>query len=251
MLADPAFYAVALPAVILTGLSKGGFSGAAMLSLPLMALVMSPIKAAAIILPVLLVQDMFTVWSYRRTFDRVLLAHVLPGAVAGIGLAWATASYVTDTEVRLVVGLIAVAYCLDALWSRRSATDRQPHNRMLGGLLGTTAGYTSFIANAGGAPFIAYALSRAPSKELLAGSSAVFFATVNVIKMPPFLALGQITRDTLPLSASLLPIAIAANLAGIWLVRRISQAAFYKVILGLTLLVGLKLIADAGQQLLG
>jgi uncharacterized protein len=244
MQSDLIFYAAALPAVILTGLSKGGFAGVSMAALPLMALVMAPLQAAAIILPVLMAQDVVTVWNYRNSFDRKLLAHLLPGAFVGIGLAWLTASFVTDAYVRLAVGVIAVAFCLDTWISRRKSGEQRPHNPVSATLLGTTSGFTSFMANAGGAPFIAYALPRAATKELLAGTGGIYFCLVNIVKLPPYLMLGQFTRETLWLSATLLPVAIAANLAGIWLVRRISPSAFFRAILIITFVIGLKLIAD-------
>jgi uncharacterized protein len=244
MLTDLNFYAVALPAVILTGLSKGGFSGVSLAALPLMALVISPLQAAAIILPVLMAQDVFTVWSYRNSFDRKLLAHLLPGAFLGIALAWLAASSVSDAYVRLAVGVIAVAFCLDTWISRRKPGEQRPHNRFAAALLGTTSGFTSFMANAGGAPFIAYALPRVATKELLAGSGAIYFWLVNIVKLPPYLMLGQFTRESLWLSATLLPVAIAANVVGIWLVRRLSPTAFFRIVLIITFVIGLKLIAD-------
>ena len=243
MLTDPAFYAVALPAVILTGLSKGGFSGVSLAALPLMALVISPIQAAAIMLPVLMVQDVFTVWNYRRSFDRVLLAHLLPGALVGIALAWLTAASVSDAYVRLAVGVIAVAFCMDTRLSRRKPGEQRPHNWGAAALLGTTSGFTSFMVNAGGAPFIAYALPRVASKEQLAGSAAIYFCLVNIVKLPPYLMLGQFSRESLLISMSLLPVAIAANIAGIWLVRRISATAFFRIMLLITFVIGLRLIA--------
>ena len=243
MQTDLTFYAVALPAVILTGLSKGGFSGVSLAALPLMALVISPLQAAAIMLPVLMAQDVFTVWNYRRSFDRALLAHLLPGALFGIGLAWLTAASVSDAYVRLAVGIIAVAFCLDTWLSRRKPGEHRPHNTASAALLGTTSGFTSFIVNAGGAPFMAYALPRAASKELLAGTAAIYFWLVNIVKLPPFLMLGQFTKESLWISATLLPVAIIANLAGIWLVRRISAKAFFRIVLAITFVIGLKLIA--------
>ena len=84
MIAEPSFYAAAIPAVILMGLSKGGFAGLGLLALPLMALVVSPVQAAAIMLPILLVQDVVTVWAYRRTWSGRALALLTPGVLAGI-----------------------------------------------------------------------------------------------------------------------------------------------------------------------
>ena len=97
MVTDPLFYAVAVPAVTLLGLAKGGFSGLGLLSLPLMSLVVSPVQAAAIILPILLVQDVVSVWAYRRAWDKRNVMILLPSAIIGTGTGYLLAAPVSDT----------------------------------------------------------------------------------------------------------------------------------------------------------
>src|SRR5687768_5779323 len=94
MLTQPTFYMTAVPAVILLGLAKGGFAGLGVLGMPLMALTIPPVQAAAITLPILMVQDVFSVWVYRRSWDRANLRVLLPGAAAGIVLAYLLAARV-------------------------------------------------------------------------------------------------------------------------------------------------------------
>jgi uncharacterized membrane protein YfcA len=84
VLTDPLFYLAAIPAVILLGLAKGGFAGIGILGVPLMALVISPVQAAAILLPILLVQDVVSVWVFRRARNNAVLARMLPGAAIGV-----------------------------------------------------------------------------------------------------------------------------------------------------------------------
>jgi uncharacterized protein len=112
MILDPAFFAAMVPAVILMGLSKGGFAGLGLLALPLMALVVSPVQAAAIMLPLLISQDVVTVWSYRREFDRRILATLLPGALIGILAGYLLAAKVSDAAVGLAVGVISIGFAL-------------------------------------------------------------------------------------------------------------------------------------------
>ncbi|MGA2794670.1 MAG: TSUP family transporter, partial [Roseiarcus sp.] len=85
---DWTFYLVAVPAVILVGLSKGGFSGLSTLAMPLLSVVMSPVRAAAIMLPILLVQDWVSVWAFRRDFEPRNLAILIPASLIGIGAGW-------------------------------------------------------------------------------------------------------------------------------------------------------------------
>src|SRR4051812_47074675 len=110
LIADPLFYLAAAPAVIFLGLSKGGFSGIGMVSTPLLALILPPLEAAAILLPIILIQDAVSVWVYRRVWDPWNLKVMIPGCVIGVGMAWLLAAYVSDGVIRLVVGLIALGF---------------------------------------------------------------------------------------------------------------------------------------------
>lgn len=247
MVTEPAFYMAAVPAVILLGLSKGGFAGLGVLGMPLMALTIPPVQAAAITLPILIVQDAFSVWAWRRTWDRRNLAILLPGAVVGIGLAWALAARVPDRAVALVLGLISVAFALRRFIGRMRGAQpgeaRLP-GRALGWFWGAVAGFTSMIAHAGGPPFQIYVLPQRLPRDIFVGTSVVFFTSINLIKLPPYVALGQMSRENLLTSAALFPLAIASTFAGIWLVRQVSGERFYDVIYGLLLLLGLKLVGD-------
>ncbi len=252
MLTDPWFYAVALPAVILFGLTKGGFSGASLPAMPLLALVVPPFQAAAIVLPVLMVQDMLTVYAFRKTFDRTMLVLMLPGAVLGLALGAVTATWVKPDHIRLGVGLLAFGFCLDAWFGHASrTTEAVPHDRARASFWGGVSGFTSFVIHAGGAPFSMYALPRRLSKEALSGTAAIFFAIVNVIKVPAYLSIGLFSEENFILSAVLLPAALLANAGGIWLVRRIPLGIFYKILYGLLFVLSLKLIYDGGRAMFG
>ncbi|MBY0362084.1 MAG: sulfite exporter TauE/SafE family protein [Phreatobacter sp.] len=251
MITDPFFYVVAVPAVILYGLSKGGFSGVAILSMPLLSLAISPIQAAAIMLPVLMVQDVVSVWSYRRTWDKATLIHLAPGALAGILAGYLFAAHVSEPAVRIIVGIIAVAFCLDR-WLRPppAGGEQRPHNWFSGSILGTLCGYTSFVIHVGGPPFNMYAMPRGLSRDVFVGSAALFFAAVNLVKVTPFIALGQLTVGNLATAATLFPLAVLANMGGIWLVRRVPTILFYRIIYILTFGVGCVLLADGVRAVL-
>jgi uncharacterized membrane protein YfcA len=98
IIADPLFYLLAVPAIIALGLGKGGFAGIGMISTPLLALSVPPLHAAAILLPILLCQDVISVWVYRRQWSAWNLKVLLPGALVGVGAAWLFAhTYRTPT----------------------------------------------------------------------------------------------------------------------------------------------------------
>lgn len=250
MLTDPWFYVVALPAVALFGLTKGGFAGASLPAMPLLSIVMAPLTAAAIALPVLIVQDVFTVYAFRKSYDGRMLLQMLPGAVLGMVIGWLTASSISADAVRFGVGLLSLAFCLNAWFGSRSVADHaKPHDPAAAGFWGAVSGFTSFLIHAGGAPFNIYALPRRLSKEKLVGTSSIYFAAVNLFKIPAYLSLGLLTAETLTLSAVLLPAAIAANVGGIWLVRRMPTGIFYRILYALLFVLSLKLIYDGVHSL--
>jgi uncharacterized protein len=252
MINDPLFYAAAVPAVALLGLGKGGFSGVGLLSLPLMALVVSPVQAAAIMQPILMVQDVVTLFAFRRSWSRRNLIVLLPGAVVGIALGYFLAAWVSDAAVALAVGLISIAFAI-----RRLIVERQPQppaateaDTVGGWFWGGVCGFTSMIAHAGGPPFQIYVMPQRLPAEVFIGTGAVFFALVNWLKVPPYFLLGQFTAENLGTSLALFPLAIGATLAGVWLVRRISGERLYTLIYGLLVLVGVKLVWDGAAGLM-
>ncbi|MEI8145186.1 MAG: sulfite exporter TauE/SafE family protein [Alphaproteobacteria bacterium] len=251
MITDPIFYLAATPAVFLLGLSKGGFSGVGILSMPLIALVIPPVQAAAIMLPVLMAQDVVTVWSYRKTWDKASLTHLVPGALLGIAAGYVFATVVPESVVRVLIGLIAIGFCLDH-WVRPSAAGlaARPHDWRSGTILGAASGYTSFVIHVGGPPFNMYTIPRGLDRDTFVGTAAVFFAFVNLVKLPAFLALGQMSIPNLATAAALLPLAIVSNLFGIWLVRRVPAELFYRMIYALTFIVGVALSISGLRSML-
>jgi uncharacterized protein len=252
MLTQPTFYAAAIPAVILLGLSKGGLAGLGVLGMPLMALTIPPVQAAAITLPILIVQDAFSVWVYRRSWDRANLRVLLPGAVAGIILAHILAAEVPDAAVALVLGAISIVFALRRFLAVRYAPAPMrtvAPSKPAGLFWGAVAGFTSMIAHAGGPPFQMYVLPQHLPRDIFVGTSVIFFALVNLIKVPPYLALGQLTPENLLTSAALFPLAIASTWAGVWLVRRVSGERFYNIVYALLLLLGCKLVVDGARWL--
>jgi uncharacterized membrane protein YfcA len=245
MVSDPVFYLAAVPAVIIGGLSKGGFVGLGGIAQPLMALTVPSFQAAAILLPILVMQDWVGVVAYRRFYDGRTLAIMLPGAVLGTVLGTLAATVVSDAYVRLAVGLISIVFSANWwLGLSKEAAKAKPGGVLSGLFWGAVAGLTSFVSHAGGPPFQVYVLPLKLPRDILVGTTTWFFASMNLIKVIPYFWLGQFTRENLLTSAALLPLAIVATMAGVWLVRRIRTEGFYKVIYALLFLVGVKLLYD-------
>ena len=238
------FTAVAI-AIILVGFSKGGLAGVGVLGVPVMALVMSPVQAAGILLPILLVSDAISLWTWWGSWDRRTLALMLPGAALGVAIGWLTAAYVSDDVVRLILGIIALIFALRwLLASKAKRSLSQPQNPVAASIWGTVSGYTSFVAHAGGVPFQVYTMPLNLDPKILTGTSVVFFAIVNVLKLVPYFALGQFDSTNLAASALLTPLAMVATVAGAALIKRMKADVFYPLTYGLILLVSFKLIWD-------
>lgn len=244
---DLAFYLVAVPAVILLGLSKGGFAGIGALAMPMLSLVMSPVQAAAIVLPILIVQDVVGVWAFRKSWDGFVLAWMIPGAIIGIGLGYWFAASVSVMVITAAVGVVSLVYGAWQLF--RTWLGHLPVERRLPGWVGATAGvasgFTSQIAHAGQPPFQLWVLPMRLQRDVLIGTTAIFFATLNWVKVPAYWALGQFTRVNLLASLSLMPVAIASTFAGVWLVRRLDPERFYTAIHWLMVLLGGLLLWEA------
>lgn len=241
------FFALAVPAVILQGLGKGGFSGMGALSLPMMALAISPVRAAAILLPLLIVQDVVSVWAFRKTWDGYVLGWMLPGAVVGIALGYWFAAQVSTDAVLGLVGVISLVFGGYRLWVERGHKVATSANApgWVGAVCGVAAGFTSQVAHAGQPPFQIWVLPRKLARDMLVGTSAIFFAAVNWVKVPAYWALGQFSRENLIAAGILMPVAILSTVAGVWMVRRIAPERFYTAIYVLMMLIGVKLIWDA------
>lgn len=253
LLTDPLFYAAAVPAVVLVGMSKGGLGGAmALLGVPLMALVIDPVQAAAILLPLLIVMDIVSLWTWRGIRDKTTLKLMLPGAVIGVGLGWMMAAVVTTGAVRLIVGVVAVSFFLRWLFQKLNSNESvASHSWVRGTFWGAISGFTSFVAHAGGPPYQVYTLPLKQQPQLFVGTSVIFFATLNAVKLIPYFALGQFDATNLAASAVLMPLAPLATLAGAWIVRRIRPELFYPFMYIMVMIVGLKLVWDGVFELWG
>lgn len=248
VITDPWFILVAIPAVTFLGLAKGGFAGIGMAATPLMALTVPPLQAAAILLPILMVQDVISVWTYRRTWSGWNLKVMLPGAVIGVAAAWVLAAHVSDVALRLAVGIIGVAFVLNG-WLRKMPTEASKPSALGGVFWGGLSGFTSTLVQAGAPPFQIHLLPQRLPKLTFVGTNMIFFAAINWFKLVPYSGLGQFSTRTLTTSLMLLPLAVATNFLGIWLVRVVPSDLFFRLAYVLMFVISLALIAHAGYDL--
>ena len=248
---DPVFWLVAVSAVFIVALAKSGLVGSlGVVGVPLLTLVMAPREAAGMMLPLLLVMDGFAVWAYRRDMDWKNLRVLLPGAMTGIAFGWATSAVVSDHMVLLLIGIISFVFILDASFPIRKKIIGKPPSKPWGVFWGAVGGFTSFVSHSGSPPYQVYVLPQRLSPTVYAATTAWFFASVNVAKLIPYFFLGQLSVTNLELAAVLVPVAIGGMLLGIYLVRRVSVAFFYKLAYVLVFLLSLKLMYDGATGLM-
>ena len=235
---------IAALAALMVGLSKGGLSLLGAVAVPMMALVMSPVKAAALLLPIFIVSDWVGLWSYRKEFDRRNLVILVCAGIAGVALGWATASLISDRIVGLIIGLIGVGFCVNTWRVRHHALQPRAADVPRGAFWGTIMGFSSFVSHSGGAPYQVYVLPQQLPKTVYAGTTTILFAIINGVKLIPYWALGQLSLANLRTSLWLVPIAIGGTLAGVRLVRVMPEGAYFAVVQLLLFVVSLKLIFD-------
>jgi uncharacterized membrane protein YfcA len=247
LITDPNFYLVAIPAVLIYGIAKGGFGGGVVVvAVPLMALVVSPVQAAAILLPILCVMDLLALWVFRGRWRWKELRLLVPSSLAGIAVGTLLFEYMSADVIRLILGTIAVTFTLHWVWlrSRRSSAPESLFGPGVGIVAGTSAGFTSFVAHAGAPPLSIYLLRRGMDRTTFVATTTVFFAVANFVKLVPYAWLGQLDTSNLTTSLILSPLAPVGITAGKWLHDRVSDRFFFGFAYVTLLLVGGKLMWD-------
>lgn len=245
------FWVFAAVATFVVGVSKGGVPGVGILAVPILAQVISPVVAAGLLLPLYVISDFYGLWLYRKDFDLWNIKIMVAAATIGIGIGWATAHYNSDDLVKLVVGLIGIWYSIDLyIKSKKKEIEAKPADVPRGLFWGIIAGFTSFVAHAGGIPFQMYVLPQRLSKMKYAGTSTIAFAIINALKLPPYWFLGQINLISLEKCLYLAPIALFGAWAGFKLTKILPEGPFFKAVEIALLLVSLKLIYDALMHML-
>ncbi|MAV46344.1 MAG: sulfite exporter TauE/SafE family protein [Alphaproteobacteria bacterium TMED89] len=254
------FWLVAVLAVTSMGISKGGFgSGMNVASTPLLALVVGPVLAAAVMLPLLIVMDALGIRAYWRRWHlptvRSLILPMLAGVIVGIILF----AVVNPNWLRILLALVAYYVLVDrwgvlnavGLSARRARSFTPAPGGIAAWILGTLLGITSTIAHAGGAAGTAYLLRFNFDKTTFQATTILTFTIVNLMKFPFYLAIGQFPLSTLTLSAVLLPVAAGAMLLGVFLHRIVPERPYFILMEAALFITATKLMWDGVTGLIG
>lgn len=244
MTGDVWFWFLAGLATLFVGSAKGGLPLIGSLAVPLMALQISPVVAAGLLLPIYIISDMYGLWIYRKSFDVRNIAILVPTAAIGIVFGWATASVTNEDVVTILVGLIGLAYCIDAMLKARRNLPPKSADVPRGIFWGAIAGFTSFVSHSGAPPYQMYVLPQRMEKMVYAGTTTIIFAIINLLKLPPYWFLGQVNLASLETALLLSPLAIIGAYVGYRLTLILPEKIFFRIVEVALFLVSLKLLYD-------
>ncbi|MEL0128770.1 MAG: sulfite exporter TauE/SafE family protein [Paracoccaceae bacterium] len=240
-------------AAVFVGMGKGGLPVIATLGVPSLSLIMSPITAAGLLLPVYIVSDIFALSAYRRDFSWPVLKIGMVGMTFGVVIGGLTASYVIEWVVTLLIGLMGFLFALDQLLKKRKSLQKKNAqiNSTKGYFWCTIAGFTSFISHTGGPPWQIFTIPLGLAKSVFVGTSVILFSYCNVIKLIPYIWLGQIDTSSFKISLVMMIPATIAVYIGVNLVKLIPEATFFKIVTWALFSISIKLIWDGIRIPLG
>ena len=211
----------------MVGFAKGGFSGAGMLAVLLMAQVFPARESTGALLPMLIVADIFAVSIFHAHAKVPLVLRLLVPALLGVVCGWLLMPFIAAAIFARTMGIIVLVLLVAVLAQRLyPKVVLAVEQRRYAWPLGWLAGVTTMLANAAGPVTTFYFLAcRLPKMEFV-GTAAWFFLIVNLSKVPFSASLGLISLQSLALNAVLIPLIAAGVFSGRWLLKRVNQSVF-------------------------
>ncbi len=207
---------------------------------------MNPVQAAALVLPVLIVTDVAAIWLYRKDFSKRNVVILLPAMFAGIIIATIIVPFTPEPVLLAFTGLIGL-WTVARRWFGKPKEGIQEAEVVPGLFWGAVAGVTTFITHSGAPPTQAFLIPQNLPRLIFAGTMAITFALANFAKIPSYYALGLFEGLDWTLAAGLAAVGIAGTFVGRWMVKRMSDRVFMRVIEVLLLLLSMILLTKAAS----
>ena len=231
------------------GMSKGGVPGLSIMAIPLVAMVIPGKASTGLVLPMLLVGDLFALAYWRKSLSLRDLLRALPWAILGVVAGWLMLGKIQDSQMKPIIGatvLFILAIHVVRRWQAARNPDRKelmgPAKYIFPAFMGSLGGLTTMLANAAGPVIGAYLLSLKLSKETFLGTSAWFFFIINWIKVPFMLQQHMITAESLKINFFMIPALVVGVTVGIFIAKRIHQKTFDTLVTILAALASLRLL---------
>lgn len=214
------------------GLSKGGMGAAlVLLATPLLSLVMPVQQAVSTVLPLLIIADALALWMYWKKWDIHYVRLLTPMAVVGVVIGTFLLANLPDLVLRRTLGLFTVAFIIYKLFGARLTSMNYTERPWHGWLAGGASGLGSALANSGAPPFTAYMLLQNVEPVIFVGTTTLFFAIVNLLKLPGLIIADILHWGDVLSVAWALPLLVAGVGIGRWLVPRMNRVVFEYVML--------------------
>ena len=228
----------------LIGMSKAGVPGVSMISIPVMAIIFGGKQSTGIILPMLILADVFGVSYYHRHANWTHVLRALPWAILGVLIAMFVGNVVDDKQFKTIIAIVIFSGIALMIWRDRSKkVSRVPDNWYFAALMGLAGGFATMIGNAAGPIFAIYLLALCLPKNEYIGTTAWFFFIINLLKMPLHIFIWKtINVPTLIISSSALPAIAAGAFAGFWMVKKISVDIYRWLVMVVTVLSALVML---------
>ncbi len=225
---------------LLLGMAKTGVHGAGMLSVPLLAIAFGGKASSGLMLPMLLVADIFGVWYYHRHASFRHLKILFPCAAVGIVAGSVAGNFISEEVFRIIMATTIFSSLIVMIWMETGGKEKIPDNIFLGIGAGFLGGFTSMIGNLAGTVMAVYFLSMKLPKNNFIGTAAWFFLFINWFKVPFHIWVWHtITKESWLLSLVLLPIILGGAYLGIFLVKKMDDRTYRWFIVGMTLVAAI------------
>ena len=239
------FFFTVVPAIILFGIAKSGLGGSiALISIPLMTIAMPLTNALGIILPILIFSDFIATYKYRKEYDLETLKLMVPFAAIGIFIGSLTFTFFSEELLKFIIGLMGFLFAGHYFFFKKNKEAKSDKNFLKGGVCSTIAGFTSFCVHAGGTPTSLYLLPLRMKKEIYVGTRIIFFACLNLFKLPLYINLSMTNFETFKQSLILFPVALLGILIGYKILTIIEEKLFYNILYSLIFITSTKLLYD-------
>ena len=239
------YLAYTIPAIMLYGVAKSGLGGSmALISIPLMTVVMTLSQALAIILPILILSDLVAVYRFRKSYDLETSKLLVIGGGIGVIIGSFTYTFFSEELLKALIGVMGFLFTTHYFIFKRKKIIPLKKSIIKGGLSSIVAGFASFCVHAGGTPTSIYLLPLRLKKEIYVGTRVIFFTSLNFIKLPFYIHLSFFNADTLKQSLLFFPASVLGILIGYQILKRVKESVFYNVVYALILVSSARLIFE-------
>lgn len=230
---------------LMMGLTKAGFGGGTgIIVTPLWVMILPPKEVVGLMLPLLLITDVFAMFHYWGKWDRKNVINLLPGAIIGIIIGTVILGKIPETYFKKTIGALACLFAVLTLLRSRlvKSESKIDFKRWHGLLAGAGTGTASTLAHIGGLISSMYLLTQRLSNQAFVGTTTALYFIINATKIPMYYKLGLFSKSGLMLNLKLVPLIGAGVLLGIFLNKRVSNKLFSRIILSIVIIAGIKLL---------